>query len=104
MLVSDILKSCSHDHIARAAVASIGGDFARRVISRAEERGQSVGDYTSRHVRRFSQRASERDWRYVLATMEGEDLALLAGFQAVVLRMMADGEAKVDGVPERAAA
>jgi hypothetical protein len=102
MLVSDILRSCSHDHVARAAVVSIGGDFARRVNSFAAERGESVGDYTARHVRRFSQRASERDWRYVLATMEGEDLALLAGFQAVVLRMMADGEGSVEGVSKRA--
>ena len=90
MLVHDILRSCSHGYVAEAAVASIGGDFARQVTMRARERDQSVGDFTANHVRRFSGRATERDWRLVAAKMQGEELALLIGFESVVLRMIAE--------------
>ena len=93
MRLMDILHSCSHGHVAEAAVVSIGGSFAHKVRSSAEARGLSVGEYTSRHVRTFSQRANERDWRSISSTMQGEDLALLAGLQAVITRMMlVDGE------------
>ena len=36
MLVSDILRSCAHGHVAAAAIKSIGGDFAASVQRRAE--------------------------------------------------------------------
>ncbi len=91
MLVSDILKSCSHERVAEAAVASIGGDFAHHVRRRAGERGHSVGGSTANHVKQFSRQASKRDGRLLLATLRGEDLALLAGLQAVMVRKMADG-------------
>ena len=88
MLVSDILNSCVHGHVAEAAIASIGGDFAENVKRHAGEQGQSVGEFTAFQVRKFSMRASERDWRDVVANMRGEDLALLSGLQVVMLRMM----------------
>lgn len=88
MLVSDILNSCAHDQVAEAAIASIGGPFAEAVKTRAVATGQSVGEFAAGHVRRFSSDASERDWRDLVAVMRGEDLALLSGFQVVLLRMM----------------
>ena len=90
MLVSDILRSCTHQHVAAAAVASIGGDFAATVQRRAAVEGRSIGDFTADRVRLFSGRASERDWRLVTAQMQGQDLALLSGLQVVMTRMMAD--------------
>ena len=105
MLVSDILKSCRHRAVAEAAIASIGGDFAADVRWRADASGQSIGDFTASQVTRFSERASERDWRYLLSTMHGEDLALLAGLQAVMLRMMAEaGSSSTSSAERRSAA
>ena len=88
MLVTDILNSCSHGYVAEAAVSSIGGVFARNVRSSAAARGLSVGEFTSHNVREFSRQASERDWRTIASQMEGADLALLAGLEAVMVRMM----------------
>lgn len=101
MLVSDILKSCRHQAVAEAAIASIGGAFAANVRGRADECGQSVGDFTAHQVLRFSESASERDWRYLLSTMRGEDLALLTGLQVVMLRMMAEAGSASAGSAER---
>ena len=38
MIVREIVKTCSNPHVARAAVASIGGDFARRLLTRRGEK------------------------------------------------------------------
>lgn len=90
MLVSDILRSCTHRHVAAAAIASIGGDFAAAVQRRAAGEGLTVGDFTAARVRLFSGRAAERDWRMVAARMQGQDLALLSGLEVVMTRMMDD--------------
>lgn len=96
MLVSDILRSCTHQHVAAAAIASIGGDFAATVQRRAAGEGLTVGDFTATRVRLFSGRAGERDWRMVAARMQGQDLALLSGLQVVMARMMGDEGATGD--------
>ena len=88
MLVSEVLHSCAHRHVAEAAVLSIGGEFAMAVRQRAQHAGLSVGDFTAARVQQFSRRASERDWRLVTAQMHGEDLALLSGLRIVMQRMM----------------
>lgn len=90
MLVSDILHSCTHRHVAEAAIASIGGEFAENVRRRALGRGMTIGDFTADRVRCFSGRASERDWRTMQAGMTGEDLALLSGLRVIMTRMMQD--------------
>lgn len=93
MLVSDILRSCAHRHVAAAAIMSIGGDFAASVQRRAEGEGLSLGDFAADRVKRFPRRASEGDWRMVEARMQGQDLALLSGLEVVMMRMMADDSA-----------
>lgn len=92
MLVSDVLHSCMHRHVAEAAVLSIGGDFARAIRRKADHEGLTVGDFTAARVRLFSTRASERDRRRVTAEMRGEDLALLSGLRVVMQSMMADDD------------
>ena len=37
MIVREIVRTCSNPHVAHAAVASIGGDFARRFLTRRGE-------------------------------------------------------------------
>ena len=43
MIVREILRTCSNPHVARAAVASIGGDLAQRVSRDAAERNLTSG-------------------------------------------------------------
>ena len=43
MIVREIVLTCSNPHVARAAVASIGGDFARRFSRDAASRNLSSG-------------------------------------------------------------
>ena len=43
MLMDDIFHSCSHEKVAQAAVASIGGAFADRVRQVAAVRGLTPG-------------------------------------------------------------
>jgi len=38
MIVQEIVRTCSNPHVARAAVASIGGDFAQRFSRDAAKR------------------------------------------------------------------
>ena len=90
MLVSEVLHSCAHRHVAEAAVLSIGGEFATEIRERAEHAGLTVGDFTASRVQQFSRLASERDRRLLTAQMHGEDLALLSGLRIVMQRMMTD--------------
>ena len=90
MLVSEVLRSCAHRHVAEAAVLSIGGTFANSVREQAAHAGLTVGDYTAARVQQFSRSASERDRNVVTAQMHGEDLALLSGLRVVLQRMMTD--------------
>ncbi len=93
MRVRDVVHSCSHDHVAEAAVGSIGGRFAIDVRSSAAAQGLSVGQFASQRVRQFTLQASERDWRIVQSRMQGADLALLAGLEALMGQMMSrDGQ------------
>ena len=84
MLIGDILHSCANDRVAEAAVTSIGGDFAERVGELARRCDLPVGILVGKLVRQFSAHASERDWRFVLTAMDGEDLPVLCGLRAVV--------------------
>ena len=54
MIVREILRTCSNPHVARAAVASIGGDFARRLSCDAAKRNLTSGIFAAGLVRRFS--------------------------------------------------
>ena len=46
MIVREIVRTCSNPHVAHAAVASIGGDFARRVSARRGEAAISRAAYS----------------------------------------------------------
>ena len=88
MLVGDILHSCVNESVAEAAVQSIGGEFTERLSTLAVRCNLTVGELVGRIVRRFAINAAERDWRFVTAAMDGEDLPLLCGLKAIVDAMM----------------
>lgn len=88
MLVADILHSCTHEDVAGAAVASIGGDFAMAMRSEAVRCGLSVGALTASLVSGFVPDATESDWRQLTIAMAGEDQPLLSGLRAIARRML----------------
>jgi hypothetical protein len=88
MLVADLLHSCTHEDVAGAAVASIGGDFAMAMRSEAVRSGLSVGALMASVVSGFVLDATEHDWRQLTTAMAGEDQPLLSGLRAIAERTL----------------
>jgi hypothetical protein len=86
MIVREILITCSNPHIARAAVASIGGDFARRFSRDAAERNLTSGLLASRLVRYFARKADESEWESVDEATRGADMPILTGLRYILER------------------
>jgi hypothetical protein len=84
VIVREILRTCSNPHVARAAVASIGGDFARRVSRDAEKRNLTSGIFAAGVVRRFSRAADARDWEGVNQATRGADQPILSGLRYIL--------------------
>ncbi len=88
MIVREIVVTCSNAHIARAAVASIGGDFARHLERVAARRQMSSGVFAAGLVRRFSVRAAEPDWEGVDEATRGADQPILSGLRYILERSL----------------
>jgi hypothetical protein len=84
MIVREIVRTCSNPHVARAAVASIGGDFARRFLSDAAKRNLPSGIFAAGLVRRFSRQAGASDWRRVDEAVRGADQPILSGLKYIL--------------------
>ncbi len=92
MIVREIVVTCSNPHVARAAVASIGGDFARRFARDAADRNLSSGMLASRLVGDFARRAGEGDWEDVGKATRGADTPILTGLRYILERGLELGE------------
>ena len=105
MIVREIVRTCSNPHVARAAVASIGGDFARRVSRDAEKRNLTSGLFAAGLVRRFSRGAGARDWEGVDEATRGADQPILSGLRYILERGVeldeSDGAPSWAGLPPR---
>ena len=86
MIVQEIVRTCSNPHVARAAVASIGGDFAQRFSRDAAKRNLTNGLFAAGLVRRFSRQAGERDWEGVGDATRGADQPILSGLRFILER------------------
>ena len=101
MIVREIVSTCSNPHVARAALASIGGDFARRFERDAADRNLSSGMFASRLVRSFVHRAGDGDWEGVRQATLGEDTPILSGLRYILERGLEldEDDASSDGWP-----
>jgi hypothetical protein len=86
MIVREIITTCSNPHVARAAVSSIGGDFARRFSRDAADRNLSSGLLASRLVRHFAKLADDSDWESVSEATRGADMPILSGLRCILER------------------
>jgi hypothetical protein len=82
----EIVRTCSNVHVARAALASIGGEFAARFAADAERRDLSTGVLAARMVRAFGDHAAEHERRSVDAVTRGADQPVLAGLRYILAR------------------
>jgi len=96
MIVREILRTCSNPHVARAAVASIGGDFAQRFSRDAANRNLTSGTFAAGIVRRFSHRAGAHDWKGVDEATRGADQPILSGLRFILERGVELDEAAGD--------
>ncbi len=88
MIIREIVATCSNPHVARAAVASIGGDFARD----AAARHLSSGMLASRLVRDFARRAGDGDWEGLGKAIRDADTPILDGLRHILQRGLEFGK------------
>jgi hypothetical protein len=94
VIVREIVLTCSNPNVARAAVASIGGNFARRISRDAAKRNLTSGVFASRLVRRCSRQAGDGDWEGVDQAARGADQPILSGLRYILERGL-DGSTKL---------
>jgi hypothetical protein len=84
MILREIVHTCSNAHVARAALASIGGDFAQQFAVFASHRNMSAGVLAARMVKEFSTKAADEEWDGVDEVVRGADQPILSGLRYIL--------------------
>jgi hypothetical protein len=90
MVLSEIVKTCSHDKVAHAAIASLGPAFLDRVRSAADRHGLQPGSFVAESVRRFQAGAGEREKCELQRAVHGADMPVLRGLAMIVEHDLGD--------------
>jgi hypothetical protein len=90
MTYREIVHTCSHDEVARAAVDSIGGEIAMRVAAEASRRNLSRGAFAAHLVKLFAASADELELQHVLAATHNSDVPVLSGLRYILERQIAN--------------
>ncbi len=80
----EIVRTCSNAHVARAALASIGGEFAERFAASASRRDLPSGVLAARLVRAFATKAGDEEWERVNKATRGADQPILMGLRHIL--------------------
>jgi len=86
MVVDEIFHTCSNPHLARAALASIGGEFSHRFAREASRNNSSPGAHAAQIVQAFANAASRHDRDEVWRAARGADQPILAGLKHILAR------------------
>jgi len=89
MTYREIVHTCSHAEVARAAVDSLGGDIARRIAAEASRRNLGRGDFVAQLVRKFAASADELDLQSLSAATHKSDAPVLSGLRFILEREIA---------------
>ncbi len=84
MILQEIVHTCSNASVARAALISIGGEFAARFAEKASRRGLSAGLLAADLVKRFSHDAIKQQRDRVDAAARGSDQPILSGLRYIL--------------------
>ena len=99
----EIVRTCSNVHVARAALASIGGEFAARFADDASRCDLPSGVLAARMVRAFAIHAAEDERRRVEAVARGADQPVLVGLRYILAQGLGAGRAAtadvIEGMP-----
>ncbi|THD42017.1 MAG: hypothetical protein E7774_16750 [Bradyrhizobium sp.] len=99
-ILSEIVRTCSNSNVARAALYSIGGDFAQRFTADASRRALPSGDMAAGYVRAFAKHAPADERRSVEALTHGADQPILVGLRYILDNgLRADGALRGDAPP-----
>lgn len=88
MLRTEIIRTCSHEAVAAAALRSLDSVFCARVTLIACARGASPGAYAASLIRRFEQEATEDGWYGLGLAIARRDMPVLEGFRFIVENMV----------------
>src|ERR1017187_1485448 len=99
MILREIVHTCSNAHVARAALASIGGDFAAHFVATASRRNMSAGVLAARMVKEFSIKAADEEWDGVDEAVRGADQPILSGLRYILAQGLR-GRKNTSGSPE----
>jgi hypothetical protein len=97
MIRAELIRTCTHEKVAEAAVRSIGGAFCERVTLLARACGASCGAFAAQRVRRFSDEACETEWEALATAVRGADAPILVGLRWIVERSLDDERACCGG-------
>jgi len=97
MMLREIVHTCSNVHVARAALASIGGEFAACFADQASRTNMSAGVLAARIVREFSATAAEAEWDGVDEAVRGADQPILSGLRYILSQRLRDEQSSADG-------
>ena len=86
MIYREIVRTCTHSEVARAAVNSIGGEFARAFAAEAARRNVAPGELAAQKVAQFAASASEIEMCRVTEAAHKTDLPLLSGLRYILER------------------
>ena len=95
----EIVRTCTNVHVASAAVASIGGEFAARFAANASRREVPSGVLAARLVRAFEVHAGADERRSAEAATRGADQPVLAGLRHILARGLACAAEEADPTP-----
>jgi hypothetical protein len=95
-LVAEIVHTCSNEKVARAAVVSLGIEFARKVDATARLNGLSVGAFAAHTVRQFDRSVGELERQALRDAMRGTDQPILFGLHRILQTAMTTGSDTVE--------
>ena len=89
MKLRALIHSCSNEQVARAALISIGGEFADRVAAEAARQGIPCGGYVAQSVRDFEHNSDLCVWAAVEQVMHSSEQPILAGLYFILHHCLA---------------
>jgi len=84
MKLRALIRSCTNEHVARAALISIGGEFAVRVAAEAARQELSCGRYVAQSLRDFERDSDLCVWGAAERVMHSSEQPILAGLYFIL--------------------
>src|ERR1700689_2796905 len=97
MILREIVHTCSNADIARAALASIGGEFATHFAAKASRKNMSAGVLAAHMVKEFSIKAVDEEWDGIDEAVRGADQPILSGLRYILSQDLRGRKTPSDG-------